>query len=144
MSTLDLDQKTTIIKALEGPITIQAGTDIIKQGDEGDVFYLLQEGTVEVFTRRGRNAEVLTHTYESGSTFGELSLLYNSPRAATCRAKTDCIVWTLDRLFFRVCYLFNLSKFSSILILIYYRFLLFLQHFVKEKNIWHFYVKFQF
>jgi hypothetical protein len=80
-----------------------AGETIIQQGDSGDCFYLLQEGTVEVFVRRGRNGEEsLTHTYGPGSTFGELSLLYNAPRAATCRAKTQCVLWSLDRLSFRV------------------------------------------
>ena len=35
--------------------------------------------------------------YHPGEGFGELALLYNAPRAATITAKTDCIVWRLDR-----------------------------------------------
>ena len=104
MSSLEPDQKTTIVRALEGPVTKAEGETIITQGDPGDCFYLLQDGTVEVFVRRG-GEESLTHTYSSGSTFGELSLLYNAPRAASCRAKSSCVLWTLDRLSFRV-YLF--------------------------------------
>ena len=33
--------------------------------------------------------------------FGDLALMYNSPRAATIKALADCSMWTLDRVFFR-------------------------------------------
>jgi cAMP-dependent protein kinase regulator len=35
--------------------------------------------------------------YEPGEFFGELALLYNAPRAATIKAKTNCFLWVLDR-----------------------------------------------
>jgi cAMP-dependent protein kinase regulator len=36
-------------------------------------------------------------TYEPGEAFGELALLYNAPRAATIKAKSNCLLWVLDR-----------------------------------------------
>jgi len=31
-----------------------------------------------------------------GGSFGELALMYNQPRAATCKAKTDLALWAID------------------------------------------------
>lgn len=62
---------------------------VIKQGDRGDHFYVIESGVFEVFV-----SGVLVHTYstEGGAhaSFGELSLMYGKPRAATVTAKTVC------------------------------------------------------
>ena len=36
-----------------------------------------------------------------GDSFGELALMYNAPRAATARAKTDCVLFAVDRITFK-------------------------------------------
>mmetsp|Transcript_24325 Transcript_24325/g.35645 ORF Transcript_24325/g.35645 Transcript_24325/m.35645 type:complete len:402 (+) Transcript_24325:117-1322(+) len=102
LMNLDEEPKDQVLKALSGPLIKQPGEDIIIQGESGDVFYLLESGEVDVFVRKGGGEESLVHTYSAGSTFGELALLYNAPRAATCRASSECRLWSLDRLTFRV------------------------------------------
>lgn len=102
LRTLDDEQKDMIVKAFAGPITKPAGEDIIVQGDIGDVFYLLEDGSVDVYIKKGGADEVKVHSYKPGDAFGELAIMYNAPRAATCRAVTECKLWALDRVSFKV------------------------------------------
>jgi cAMP-dependent protein kinase regulator len=103
LRTLDSEQKDMIVKAFSGPLTKQSGEDVIVQGDIGDVFYLLEEGSVDVYIKKkGTTDELKVHTYKPGDAFGELAIMYNSPRAATCRAQTECKLWALDRVSFKV------------------------------------------
>jgi len=42
----------------------------------------------------------LKKTLEESSSFGELALLYNSPRSATVKANPSLILWAIDRITF--------------------------------------------
>mmetsp|Transcript_24813 Transcript_24813/g.22532 ORF Transcript_24813/g.22532 Transcript_24813/m.22532 type:complete len:394 (-) Transcript_24813:29-1210(-) len=97
LRALDNEQKDMIVQAFNGPILIEKDTDIIIQGDIGDIFYLIESGSVDVYVEK----QGLVHTYIAGDSFGELAIMYNTPRAATCRAKTNCKLWSLDRISFR-------------------------------------------
>lgn len=72
------------------------GSTIIKQGDEGDFFYIVDSGEVEFF-----QDDKKVNTGGAGSSFGELALMYNSPRAATVVTTQDTVVWALDRITFK-------------------------------------------
>lgn len=69
---------------------------IIQQGDIGDYFYVIKEGKVNFFVDGQQVGEA-----SNGVSFGELALLYNSPRAATVIAATDCYTYRLDQHTFR-------------------------------------------
>ncbi|XP_014092188.1 cAMP-dependent protein kinase type I regulatory subunit isoform X2 [Zeugodacus cucurbitae] len=90
-SHLDENERSDIFDAMF-PVTHLMGENIIQQGDEGDNFYVIDHGEVEVFV----NSELVTTIGEGGS-FGELALIYGTPRAATVRAKTDVKLWGIDR-----------------------------------------------
>lgn len=58
----------------------------------------MHSGELDCYKRFSKDAEN-THlkVYYPGESFGELSLLYNAPRAASIQAKTESITFALDR-----------------------------------------------
>lgn len=78
---------------------------VIQQGDEGNELYVVDSGTlscsrkfVSSIIKQGPNEQPrFLKNYQPGEAFGELALLYNSPRAATIIANEDCVLWSLDR-----------------------------------------------
>ena len=74
-------------------VKFAAGDVIIKQGDEGDRFYVLESGTCDI-TVKGKGSVMKA---SRGVAFGELALLFNQPRAATVTAESDVVVWQASR-----------------------------------------------
>jgi len=74
-----------------------AGHVIMKQGDDGDNFYCLRSGTVDIFvTPKDGGDPILVLTLEGSGYFGELALMYHCPRAATVVCRTACVLEALD------------------------------------------------
>lgn len=90
-SHLDDDEKRDIFDAMF-MVKKTTGEVIIQQGDEGDNFYVIDSGEVDIYV----NNEFFGSIGENGS-FGELALIYGTPRAATIKAKTAVKLWAIDR-----------------------------------------------
>jgi len=65
----------------------KAGDVIIREGDPGEDFFLLESGQAEAYKNEAGPHPV--KQYHKGDYFGELALLDNKPRAASVVAKTD-------------------------------------------------------
>lgn len=74
------------------PVEYMPGDYVIKQGDVGDNFYIMDSGEVEVYVNKKMVA-----TLKPPAFFGELALIYNTPRAADIKAKTKIKLWAIDR-----------------------------------------------
>lgn len=158
---LDSEQLSEVIDAMFEK-KVAPGSVIIREGDEGDYFYVIERGRFEVIKgfHSGSAAEDMmgannkdsihelpadkqyTHgianqglgtrddgdnsgagetgeacvgkvivTLSEGETFGELALMYGSPRTATvkaCDTEGDYLLWAVDRTTFR-CIVIDLS-----------------------------------
>jgi MFS family permease len=74
------------------PVSVAAGTEVVREGDHGDEFYIVEQGALAVTV--GGVPGVPIH---SGGFFGEIALLRDSPRTATVTATTDCALLALER-----------------------------------------------
>jgi MFS family permease len=73
-------------------LTVPQGTVVIKEGDPGDCYYAIAEGTLAV-SRDGRFIQMVSRC----DGFGEIALIRDVPRQATVTAATDASLYTLDR-----------------------------------------------
>ncbi|CAH3014286.1 unnamed protein product [Porites evermanni] len=94
-SHLDQEERSDIFDAMF-LVKHSAGETVIHQGDEGDNFYIIDSGEVDVFV-----SDEYVSTIGEGGSFGELALIYGTPRAATIKSKTDVKLWAIDRVTYR-------------------------------------------
>jgi len=73
-------------------VELPAGASVLEQGDEGDEFYVIEQGRAQVI----REGEPIS-SLEPGSCFGEIALIRSCPRTASVRATTALTVRTLNR-----------------------------------------------
>jgi MFS family permease len=74
------------------PVRAEAGAPIIRQGEPGDRFYVIESGEVE-FSIDGRPIK----RDARGGSFGEIALLRDIPRTATVQAVTETRLLALER-----------------------------------------------
>ncbi|KAL4656739.1 cAMP-dependent protein kinase type II-beta regulatory subunit-like [Arapaima gigas] len=96
---LDPEQMSQVLDAMFEKI-VESGEHIIDQNDDGDNFYVIERGTFDIFVKTD-STERLVGSYNNRGSFGELALMYNTPRAATIVATSSGALWCLDRLTFR-------------------------------------------
>jgi MFS family permease len=73
------------------PTHFPAGSTIFRRGDEGDRFYVIDEGAVEVHVDSAAPVEL-----GRGEFFGEIALLRDVPRTATVTAAKDTKLFALN------------------------------------------------
>jgi cAMP-dependent protein kinase regulator len=85
-----------LMKAFQ-EVRFKQGQQIIREGEPGDKFYLLDSGTCDIAVQ-GKGTVMKA---KRGVAFGELALLHNAPRAATVTAESDVGAWQVDATTFK-------------------------------------------
>ena len=70
------------------------GDVLATEGQEGNDFFIIESGAVEV---NQQSSQAPIATLGPGEFFGEIALLCDIPRTATVTAKEECILLKLDR-----------------------------------------------
>lgn len=86
-ANLSADQLNKLAALFEEK-TFRADEVIFKQGTEGDSFFIIQEGFVEIVVERERTLVNLG----PGQIVGEMALVDRGTRSATVRAATDATI----------------------------------------------------
>jgi cAMP-dependent protein kinase regulator len=119
---LDAEQEADVLNAMK-EVHVAPGEAVIRQGDQGDYFYVVESGSFDIYVRStsapstssagtsdddarvagGDAASLGDKKAVAGpsSSFGELALLYAQPRAASVLATQASVLWALDRITFR-------------------------------------------
>ncbi|KAM4587402.1 protein kinase, cAMP-dependent, regulatory, type II, alpha, B [Odontesthes bonariensis] len=93
--TLEKEQFSEVLDAMF-EVLVKPQEHIIDQGDDGDNFYVIEKGVYDIFVQKD-GASVCVGKYNNKGSFGELALMYNTPRAATIVATQEGALWGLDR-----------------------------------------------
>lgn len=107
-SHLDDEQSAQVLGALQERKVPAKDVRVIVQGDTGDYFYVVESGSFDIYVSTTQKVEpgpgglgTKVAVSGPGTSFGELALMYNAPRAATVVSSEPSILWQLDRVTFR-------------------------------------------
>jgi putative ABC transport system ATP-binding protein len=70
-------------------VHLKAGEVLFEQSTMGDLIYVVSEGEFEIVREVAEGGEELVKVARPGDYFGEFGVLFNLPRSATVRARTD-------------------------------------------------------
>lgn len=75
----------------------QEGEEIVKQGEEGDSFYIIRNGRVKVVIRDDTGREKTVNFLREGQFFGEIALVKEAPRTASVIAIEKTTLFLLEK-----------------------------------------------
>jgi HlyB family type I secretion system ABC transporter len=86
---------TTLLRELR-PLSVPAGTLVMKEGDVAGSMYIVEAGRLRVFREASGGRHYLAYL-RRGDFFGEMSAFRGEPRAASVEAVSECQLLCLER-----------------------------------------------
>jgi ATP-binding cassette subfamily B protein len=96
LSLLPDELRALVIESF-APVSYVFGEPIIRQGERGDAFYVIERGRARVVVEGADGTEIPLDRFGPGDSFGETSLIDDVPRTATVRASAAVDALRLDR-----------------------------------------------
>ena len=72
------------------------GEVLFREGERGDVMYLIREGKIKI-TKGGDDDEKVLAVLKEGDFFGEMAIIDGSPRSASAIAATPASLLVIDK-----------------------------------------------
>jgi len=91
------EQEVAGIRSIMDELKFRPSQVIIREGELGDLFYVITEGHAEVIIRDADGSDIILHESGPGDFFGELSMLTSEPRSVRVRAVDDLTTLALER-----------------------------------------------
>jgi len=79
--------------SLVNDVHLEAGQELFRQGDGGELAYVIREGEIEI-SRYSDGREIPLALRQAGEVIGEMALLEEAPRMASARARTPACCWS--------------------------------------------------
>jgi diguanylate cyclase (GGDEF)-like protein len=94
-SDLSDDEIGTIATFMK-ELSLENNAILFSEGESGSEMFIVLKGRAEISVRTADGKEITLAEMGSGSFFGEMSLIENLPRSATCRLVEKCSLLSLD------------------------------------------------
>ncbi len=78
-------------------VPLRAGENVIRQGDEGDYYYIIKSGRAKVTRASKTGTELTLATLKDGDAFGEEALLSEAKRNASVTMESDGVLMRLSK-----------------------------------------------
>mmetsp|Transcript_75018 Transcript_75018/g.139977 ORF Transcript_75018/g.139977 Transcript_75018/m.139977 type:complete len:405 (+) Transcript_75018:93-1307(+) len=95
LATLGQYERMQLADALRKE-TVPAGAVVVRQGDAGDKFFIVESGDLVATKKSDDGSEKEVMKYKTGDYFGELALLRGNVRQATVSAKSECKLLAME------------------------------------------------
>jgi len=94
----DLDEaELDILVSLMKKAKFDQGEIVFREGEEGDTMYVILDGSINIFVPLANETEISLATMKKGNFFGDMAIIENAPRSASCKALESCNLIALNR-----------------------------------------------
>ena len=86
----------TVMAKRQNRRRFEAGQEIIRQGQFGESFFIIEDGQVDLFVRNSEGEEIKIRQLTRGQHFGEMSLLDDQRHNASARVNPDAPAYCIE------------------------------------------------